>query len=183
MIGTYDFCAHYEWTFAWLEAAGGEQLLQEYWTDAIGEDSQRHAAELIQGQGFEGMMKYWGHTLAEESPEKGYHMTQSPSMVRCDMHDCPSKGFLIKNNLQQYKDYCNHCIAWIRPVVERAGFRIDHEHNHQGQCWWEFREQENPSPASETGEVSGQQDVRHLPHWPQKEHHRFPEKSDSDKSQ
>ena len=109
MIGTYDFCAHYEWTFAWLEAAGGEQLLQEYWTDAIGEDSQRHAAELIQGQGFEGMMKYWGHTLAEESPEKGYHMTQSPSMVRCDMHDCPSKGFLIKNNLQQYKDYCDHC--------------------------------------------------------------------------
>jgi hypothetical protein len=98
------------------------------------------------------------------------------------MHDCPSKGFLIKNNLQQYKDYCDHCIGWIRPVLERAGFRIDHEHNHQGQCWWEFREQENPSPASETGEVSGHHDVRHLPYWPQKEHDRFPEKSDSDKS-
>jgi hypothetical protein len=29
MIGTYDFCGHYEWTFAWLEASGGEQILQE----------------------------------------------------------------------------------------------------------------------------------------------------------
>ena len=22
MIGCYDFCAHYEWTFAWLEKEG-----------------------------------------------------------------------------------------------------------------------------------------------------------------
>ena len=24
MIGVYDFCGHYEWTFAWLEREGGE---------------------------------------------------------------------------------------------------------------------------------------------------------------
>lgn len=30
MIGCYDFCAHYEWTFAWLERAGGHALVRDY---------------------------------------------------------------------------------------------------------------------------------------------------------
>ena len=43
MIGCYDFCAHYEWTFAWLEQAGGHALVRDYWNEAINRDSERHA--------------------------------------------------------------------------------------------------------------------------------------------
>ena len=31
MIGVYDFCGHYDWTFAWLHAQGGERLVRQYW--------------------------------------------------------------------------------------------------------------------------------------------------------
>lgn len=139
MIGCYDFCGHYEWTFAWLERTGGEALVRTYWREAISLDSQQHARALIVGHGFAGMAEYWGATLAEESPERGYQITQAPGVFRIDISDCPSKGFLLRNGLAQYRDYCDHCLGWIGPLMQDAGFVVDHEHNHRGQCWWEFR--------------------------------------------
>ena len=165
MMGCYDFCGHYEWTFDWLEKTGGPGLLREYWTRAISEDSQRHARELIEKKRFEGMAEYWGHTLAEESPELGFSITRTPEVFRVDMHDCPSKGFLIRNNLEQYSDYCDHCIGWIGPMMRDAGFVIDHEHNHLGQCWWEMRSAGSTTAPSAPGTVAGTKDVRLLPHW------------------
>ena len=50
MIGVYDFCGHYDWTFEWLRQQGGEALVRQYWDEAIHRDSQRHASELIQGE-------------------------------------------------------------------------------------------------------------------------------------
>ena len=89
MIGCYDFCGHYEWTFDWLEKTGGHALVRDYWTEAINHDSQRHARDLIQREGFDGMAKYWGHTLAEESPERGFALTPKPGVFRIDVHACP----------------------------------------------------------------------------------------------
>ena len=50
MIGCYDFCGHYEWTFDWLERTGGHVLVREYWNEAINHDSQRHARDLIRAR-------------------------------------------------------------------------------------------------------------------------------------
>ncbi|MCX7825976.1 MAG: hypothetical protein N2689_10510, partial [Verrucomicrobiae bacterium] len=60
MLGCYDFCGHYEWTFEWLRQRGGEPLVRAYWDEAIRRDSQRHAARLIAEKGIEGMKQYWG---------------------------------------------------------------------------------------------------------------------------
>ena len=54
MIGCYDFCGHYEWTFEWLRQQGGHELVKAYWDEAIHHDSQRHAIELIAAQGHRG---------------------------------------------------------------------------------------------------------------------------------
>lgn len=167
MIGCYDFCGHYEWTFAWLEKQGGEQLVREYWDEAISRDSQRHARDLIVSRGIAGMKQYWQHTLDEEAA--GYAFTSDEKRFRIDMSDCPSKGFLIRNYLRQYKDYCDHCIGWIGPIMKDAGFVIDHEHNHCGQCWWEFRKEDDPTPPSEPGAFADQKDVRTRPDWSSEE--------------
>lgn len=164
MLGCYDFCAHYEWTFGWLDERGGHSLVKEYWEEAISRDSQLHARELILANGFAGMSQYWGATLLEESPDKGYHFAAHPGVFRGDMMDCPSKGFLLRNGLEQYSDYCDHCIGWIGPVMKDAGFVIDHEHNHCGQCWWEFRKSDDATPSSAPGELSVH-DVRTAPDW------------------
>ncbi len=158
MIGCYDFCGHYEWTFAWLEEQGGHELVLDYWDEAIRGDSQRHAAELIETLGFEGMKQYWGQVLEEEGA--GYEVSEWPGVFRIDMHACPSKGFLIRNGLVQYRDYCDHCMGWIGGMMRAAGYVIDHEHNHAGQCWWEMRRAGDRAAA-----VSPVNDVRNLPGW------------------
>lgn len=165
MIGSYDYCGHYEWTFDWLERIGGHALVRDYWQTAISEDSQRHAREAIREGGFVGMAKYWGHTLTEESPDLGFSIAKTADVFRIDISDCPSKGFLLRNGLEQYHDYCDHCIGWIGPMMRNAGFVIDHEHNHCGQCWWEMRPAGAPPGHAGVGEVSGARDVRHRPDW------------------
>lgn len=163
MIGVYDFCGHYEWTFEWLRHQGGHELLRVYWDEAIHQDSQQHATALIAAKGFEGMKEYWSHTLAEEGAE--WTTTAGEDVFRIDMHDCPSKGFLLRNGLQQYHDYCDHCMGWIGPLMKKAGFVINHEHNHCGQCWWEIRRQQDQTAASAAGALSGEADVRLRPDW------------------
>ena len=168
MIGVYDFCGYYEWTFAWLEAQGGEELLEAYWDEAIHQDSQSHAARLIINNGLDGMKEYWGHTLAEE--QAGYTSSLTDDTFRIDMTDCPSKGFLIRNNLEQHRDYCNHCIGWIGPMMDNAGYTTAHEHNHCGQCWWEFRKKSQLAPEGVSEEPPAdnllpETDVRNSDNW------------------
>jgi hypothetical protein len=165
MIGVYDFCGHYEWTFEWLKQKGGETLVREHWDQAIHLDSQSHAAALILQKGIQGMKEYWGHTL--ECEGAGFHTTATEKVFRIDMHNCPSKGFLLRNGLEQYHDYCDHCIGWIGPLLKRAGFTIDHQHNHHAQCWWEIRKKSDPAAPSSPGELSGEKDVRLRPDWNQ----------------
>jgi hypothetical protein len=163
MIGVYDFCGHYEWTFAWLEQQGGAELLHDYWESAICEDSQHHASALIVGKGIDGMKEYWGHTLAEEAA--GYRTTATESVFRIDIHDCPSKGFLLRNGLRQYCDYCDHCIGWIGPLMKKADYVIDHEHDHAGHCWWEMRRVSDLSAPGPPGELAGEDDIRLRDDW------------------
>jgi hypothetical protein len=165
MMGCYDFCGHYEWTFDWLEQAGGKPLLRAFWEEGISKDSQLHARELIARRGFEGMKEYWGHTLAEESPGLGFALTHVPGVFRIDISDCPSKGFLVRNGLKQYSDYCDHCIGWIGPMMRDAGFVVDHEHNHCGQCWWEMRSVAAERASLAAGAIGENKDVRLAPNW------------------
>jgi hypothetical protein len=163
MIGVYDFCGHYDWTFEWLRRSGGEALLRQYWDQAIHVDSQRHASKLILEQGLQGMATYWGHTLQEEGA--GYQTTAAEGVFRIDMHDCPSKGFLLRNGLSAYHDYCDHCMGWVGPMLEQAGFVVDHEHNHCGQCWWEIRRVNDTIPSGPEGTLAGASDVRIRSDW------------------
>ena len=140
-------------------------MVNRYWHEAIFEDCQKHATELIKSLGFEGMKQYWNHSLEEEAA--GYVMKVTDSIYRIDMHTCPSKGFLISNGLCQYHDYCDHCMGWVNPLMKEAGFVIDHEHDHQGHCWWEFRKAGDPAPLTPPGGL-GDDDVRLKPSWNEK---------------
>jgi hypothetical protein len=72
---------------------------------------------------------------------------------------------LLRNGLHAYHDYCDHCMGWIGPMLKQAGFVVDHEHNHCGQCWWEMRAANDTTPPSAPGMRAGTQDVRLRPDW------------------
>ncbi len=171
MIGVQDFVGYYAWTFEYLRRKYGEEAVRDYWHRAISLDSQRHARALIMARGFEGMAAYWGHTLAME--EAGYTFQRGAEYFRIDMFACPSQGYLDRHGLAFYHDYCEHCMGWIKPLMDDAGFVVHHEHNHRGQCYWEMQ------PATEASATPppdrGPQDVRNLPPevWAQARRHRY----------
>lgn len=173
MLGTYDFCGHYAWTFAWLKERLGDEGLEEYWLEAVSKDSQRHAREAF-ADGFDGMERYWGRTLASEGAgwTSGRHVVDGEEVMRIDMYACPSKGFLLRNGLGFGIDYCSHCAAWIEPALEEAGFSADHEHDHLGHCWWEIRALESEREASLPADLSGDEDVRLGDAWSEGTVHR-----------
>ena len=83
------------------------------------------------------------------------------TLLRWDMRECPSKGFLTKNNLNADEDYSDHCMGWTIPVLERVGAEIiEHEHNHCGQCWGAIRMKDRPAEPLEV-----ETDVRKDPRW------------------
>lgn len=149
MIGCYDFCGHYDWTFAWLERRGGKDLLHMFWDECIHTDSQKHASAAIAQHGLEGMKSYWGHTLDEESPEGGYAARVVGDRFFLELQKCPSRGFLLRNSIGFSSDYCDHCIGWIGPMMKRAGYKVNHAHNHLGQCYWEFYRDDEAMPVDE----------------------------------
>jgi hypothetical protein len=164
MLGVQDFIGYYDWTFEYLRRRYGEQAVRDYWAKP-----KPRLIRLFSEKGFDGMHTYWSHTL--EMEEAGYAFDRSEDYFRIDMFDCPSQGYLIKHNLRAYDDYCEHCMGWIKPLMDASGFIIDHEHNHTGQCYWEMRRAQDrkgkPPP------VRGPNDVRQLENWPQQTHHLY----------
>lgn len=171
MIGCAEFILAYDWTFAYLLREYGPEAVERYWTECISRDSQSHARALIIGQGFEGMEKYWGHTLAEE--QAGYTSVRAGNVFRIDMYACPSQGLLKQRGQQHYADYCEHCMGWIKPVMDDAGFVIHHEHDHDCKCWWEIVPAVDPPAPSEPGELAGDNDIRKHPSWRRDCVHRY----------
>ncbi len=167
MIGVQDFIRYYDWTFEYLRCQYGEEAVQQYWAEAIAFNSQNHANVLIREKGLAGMAEYWSQTL--DSEEAGYRTIVDPAFFRIDMHACPSKGLLIKLDQQEYHDYCQHCMGWIKPIMDAAGFTIDHEHNHHGQCWWEMHPAEKDRPQAPPP-MRDDEDVRLRPEWQQSDH-------------
>ncbi len=171
MIGVQDFCGHYEWTFKHIEETLGKEALEKYWAEAIAFDSQSHAHQLISEKGFDGMEEYWGHTLTME--EAGYKITRTADAFRIDMHQCPSKGFLLEHDLEAHSDYCAHCMGWIGPVAKKSGFTIDHEHNHLGKCWWTlYKDGKKPNQGVLLRKV-GDANIEKDPEWPNGQHHSY----------
>jgi hypothetical protein len=167
MIGVQDFIRYYDWTFEYLRRQYGEEAVERYWAQAIAFNSQNHANVLIRTKGLEGMAEYWGHTLASE--EAGYRAVLESTYFRIDMVECPSKSLLMRIGQEEYHDYCQHCMGWIKPIMDDANFLIDHEHNHQGQCWWEMYPADDDSHLSPPP-VRDDEDVRHRPGWQTDDH-------------
>lgn len=171
MLGVQDFVGYYDWTFAYLERNYGRCALQRYWRQAVALDAQQHARRLFLTQGIDGMQAYWSHTLDAE--DAGYTLSRGQDFFRIDMFDCPSLGYLIKHHLRAYHDYCAHCMAWIVPLMDEAGFVVDHEHNHAGQCYFEMHRANDRLRSHQPPPIRDREDVRNNRSWKQSSHHLY----------
>lgn len=169
MLGCQDFCGYYEWTFHYLRRRFGRSGLEKYWAQAIATDSQLHYVAAAHNLGLRGLYESWSKTGVDEHCDWSVTLDENRNLVRLDMRQCPSKGFLLNNDLNADEDYCDHCIGWIGPALHQAGFEVAaHEHNHCGQCWWDIRVASADQPP-----VQVECDIRNDPSWGQGYLHRF----------
>lgn len=145
MLGCQDFCGYYDWTFHYLRRRFGQEAVRLYWRDAIAMDSQNHYTAAGRERGLAGLYDTWVQTGIDEKCDWTFTLDEAKNVLRLDMRECPSKGFLLKNDRNADEDYCDHCIGWIGPALEGIGAEVaSHEHNHCGQCWWEMRMKGRP---------------------------------------
>lgn len=169
MLGCHDFCGYYEWTFHYLRRRYGVEAVEKYWSQAIAADSQRHYLSAAADRGLRGLYESWLKTGDDEKCDWSVTLDEAQNLLRLDMRECPSKGFLLQNNLNADEDYCDHCMGWIAPALTSIGAEVAaHEHNHYGQCFWEIREAGQPQPA---GTVPA--DIRTNARWSHGYVHRY----------
>lgn len=138
MLGCHEFCGYYDWTFKHIREHFGQQAVKDLWEDAIGTDSQRHYEDAGVKAGLRGLYHVWVQTGEDEKCDWTFTLDESRNVLRVDMRKCPSKGFVLQNDLVNDEDYCDHCTGWITPMLAKLGLEFDHEHNHAGQCWGEI---------------------------------------------
>lgn len=162
MLGCQDFCGYYDWTFAHVrQNLGGDAAVQHLWAEAIGKDSQSHYIEAGRGAGLRGLFDQWTDTGRAEHCDWTFTLDEQRNVLRWDMRKCPSKGFLLQNDLNADQDYCDHCMGWEIPMLQRLGIEVAaHEHNHCGQCWGEFRIKGQPYQSLDLP-----CDIRKSPDW------------------
>ena len=140
MLGCQDFCGHYEWTFHHVRRTWGQAAVALLWDEAIGRDSQQHYAQAAAANGLRGLFDTWTKTGEDEHCNWTFTLDESRNVLRSDMRECPSKGFLTAHDLNADEDYCDHCMGWVIPMLESVGGEVlEHEHNHCGQCWFTLR--------------------------------------------
>lgn len=146
MLGCQDFCGYYDWTFAFVRSRFGQHAVAALWAEAIAGESQRHYADAGAARGLRGLYDTWNKTGQDEHCDWTFTLDEGRNVLRWDMRSCPSKGFLIHNDLQADEDYCDHCMGWMVPLLDRIGVEVvAHEHNHCGQCWGEMRMKGRPT--------------------------------------
>ena len=123
MLGCQDFCGYYEWTFHYVRFHWGQEAIQRLWAEAIGGDSQQHYSESASHAGLRGLYQTWTKTGVEECCDWTFTLDETRNILRSDMRECPSKGFLIQHDLNADEDYCDHCMGWTIPALAKLALR------------------------------------------------------------
>lgn len=161
MLGCQDFCGYYDWTFHHVAQRFGQSALHALWEEAIGGESQAHYEKAGAALGLRGLYTTWTRTGEDEHCDWTFTLDEQRNVLRWDMRECPSKGFLLQNDLNASEDYCDHCVGWIAPLLARVGVEVAaHEHNHCGQCWGELRMKDRPYES-----LALPIDIRKDPRW------------------
>ena len=136
MISCTEFIPAYSELFKYLHEKGGKAAVQEFWDDL----SDRFLANLkdeVECRGLRGCWNYWARTLNEESGDFSMTLDEKAGEFRIDMHHCPSKGRLLElKHMDPYPDYCKHCDALYRRVLEPLGYAysLDTSHCDKAAC-------------------------------------------------
>lgn len=136
MISCTDFIPAYSELFRYLEQRGGRAAVDDFW-NYLSDNFLGNLRDLVAKHGIRGCWLYWTHTLNEEAADFTMELDEQAGEFRIEMHRCPSKGRLLESkHIQPYHDYCRHCDALYRRVLEPLGYEyhIDLSRSDRAAC-------------------------------------------------
>jgi hypothetical protein len=117
MIPSDHFVRFYNEVFKTLQQRGHEHLVA-YWRE-LGRLQTIELADQFRTGGLEACRDYWARIVQEENCLADLELTEDCFEFR--MHGCPSLAKAMDNDATPCELYCDHCMAWVEPVMEAAG--------------------------------------------------------------
>ena len=125
MISCTEFIPAYSELFRTLHRLGGATAVRDFWA-YLSETYLTTLRDLVAEHGLRGCWLYWSQTLNEEAADFTMELDEEAGLFRITMHHCPSKGRLLAaTHFEAYSDYCLHCDALYRKILEPLGFDYD----------------------------------------------------------
>jgi len=122
VISCVDFIPAYSELFKFLERKGGEAAVRDFWS-FLSDTYLKNLRDLVAAQGIKGCWLYWAQTLNEEAADFRMELDEAAGEFKIVMYRCPSKGRLLEiKHVEPYRDYCLHCDAIYRRVLEPLGY-------------------------------------------------------------
>ena len=125
MISCTEFIPAYSELFSFLEDKKGRGEVDNFWAYLFKPDgSGIPLIHFVQREGIRGCYSYWSGTLNEEAADFTLYLNEKAGWFLLDMHNCPSKGRLLKLQdeigIKPYRHYCLHCDCY-RAAIEKVG--------------------------------------------------------------
>ena len=132
MIPSDHFVRFYNEVFKALEERGHEHLVA-YWRE-LGRLQAAELAERFRTGGLQAAYDYWQRIRHEENCEG--ELTLTDDCLEFRMRRCPSLSKVLDNDAEPCKLYCDHCMAWVEPVMGACGLHavLDMESRSEPHC-------------------------------------------------
>ena len=145
MIPSDHFVRYYNEVFKALDEQGIGHLARYWW--GIGELQTRELAESFRRGGLRACYDYWSRIVKEENCVA--RLTLTPDYFEFRMDRCPSLSKVLDNDAIACEHYCDHCMGWVRAVMEASGLYavLDMESRREAHCL--FRIYTDPQKAEE----------------------------------
>jgi hypothetical protein len=150
MISCNEFILFYNEIFRDLDRTYGHEACARLW-DHFSDNSCQNLEEHVKKDGLKGMFDYWTGTMGEEGGRFVLCLRENEFIL--DMHFCPSVGKLANTHVKPYEDYCGHCPALYKPVIERYGFTVEYTiiNREKGACRIHVRDPRLPASKAGSG--------------------------------
>ncbi len=141
MISCTEFIPAYSELFKYIESIDGYDAVKAYWKYISDTSTRNLLGKLVKEHGVEGCWMYWSKNLTEEACDVRIEYDEDEQSFFYDMRRCPSKGHLLDYpHIEPYHDYCGHCDALYRPILEELGLKEYHDYSRvdEAKCFCKY---------------------------------------------
>lgn len=118
-----QFFGIYNDTFIYLESIFGKEAVLDIWNEISNTYGKGLDVLIKKYGGIEGSYEFWDTGFKKEKMD--YSISKGEDFIEITVKNCVPIVWKRKNNVKNYKDYCEHCDALYTPILRKNGYRVN----------------------------------------------------------